>query len=97
MDHYHTLQVGRHAEAEVIEKAYKALCLKYHPDRQAPGKRKAATAKMQAINEAYAVLSDPRRRRGYDRSLPAVDAQPWERFMDQGLVGLFQDWVRTRP
>ncbi|TLM65927.1 MAG: hypothetical protein FDZ70_10710, partial [Actinobacteria bacterium] len=32
MDHYRTLQVTRDAEPEVIERAYRALSLKYHPD-----------------------------------------------------------------
>lgn len=98
MDHYRVLQVRRDAEPEVIEKAYKALSMKYHPDRVGRGDHSAATRRMQRINEAYAVLSDPARRAECDRMLPP-EVDPgggWERFMDDGLVGLLTDWMRTR-
>ncbi len=97
MDHYRTLQVSRHAEPEVIARAYKALALKYHPDRQPAAQREEATRRLQRVNEAYAVLSDPVRRRAYDRNLPGEGGEAWERFMDAGLWGLFTDWVRSRP
>jgi DnaJ-class molecular chaperone len=100
VDDYRILQVSRDAEPEVIEKAYKALCMKYHPDRAAAGERAHATARMQRINQAYAVLSDPAARARYDRTLPARQrggGHGWERFMDAGLLGLFMDWYDTRP
>ncbi|MBE0476912.1 MAG: J domain-containing protein [Coriobacteriia bacterium] len=98
MDHYTRLQVSRSAEPEVIEKAYKALCMKYHPDKVPPEGRHAATRRMQRINEAYEVLSDPRRRAGYDASLPPEHAAgtAWEQFLEKGLVGMFWDWARRR-
>jgi curved DNA-binding protein len=98
MDHYRVLQVSRDAEPEVVEKAYRALCLKYHPDRVPEDARPRATRRMQRINEAYAVLSDPRARARYDRTLPhdGGSADGWERFLDHGLVGLFEDWLRSR-
>lgn len=99
MDHYRVLQVRRDAEPEVVEKAYKALSMKYHPDRVAPERREAATERMRRINAAYAVLSDREARRRYDRTLPdeyAGDGAAWERFLTGGLYGLFVDWVRTR-
>ena len=91
MDHYRTLQVTREAEPEVIERAYKALSLKYHPDTADPSQRTAATRRMQRINEAYAVLRDPKRRAEYDRTLPNENAGSWDRFLDVGIVGLFLD------
>ncbi|MDA3937150.1 MAG: J domain-containing protein [Actinomycetota bacterium] len=97
MDHYATLQVHRDADPEVIDKAYRALSMKYHPDRAGGGSQKAATHKMQRINAAYTVLSDPRARRRYDRGLDeeSTSAAPaaWDRFMEVGLVGLFMDRV----
>ena len=71
MDHYRVLQVARDAESIVIERAYKALSLKYHPDTAVPEKRDAATRRMQDLNEAYRVLRDPALRRRYDATLPA--------------------------
>jgi DnaJ-class molecular chaperone len=99
MDYYRMLQVDRRAEPEVIEKAYRALSMKYHPDRVPAGRRERATTRMQAINEAYAVLCDPVRRQRYDATLPASSddgGEAWERFLDVGLAGLFVDWLEKR-
>ena len=90
-DHYRTLQVTRDAEAEVIERAYKALSRKYHPDLSAASDRGESTRRMQRINEAYAVLRDPQKRRRYDATLPPENAGAWDAFLDRGLVGLFLD------
>jgi molecular chaperone DnaJ len=64
-DYYEILGVARTAEADEIKRAYRALALKYHPDKN-PGD-KAAEDKFKEINEAYGVLSDPERRAHYDR------------------------------
>lgn len=99
MDHYRTLQVSRDAEPEVIEKAYKALSMKYHPDLASSSERERATERMQHINLAYDVLSDPAARARYDRTLKAEDrggGTGWERFWEAGLAGLFFDWIDTR-
>ena len=91
MDHYRTLQVTRDADAEVIDRAYKALSLKYHPDRASGSQRADATRHMQRINAAYAVLRDPAKRRAYDATLPPEGADGWDRFLESGLLGLFMD------
>ena len=64
-DHYNTLGVDKNASLEQIKKAYRKLALKYHPDRQSTNKE-AAEEKFKQINEAYAVLSDPKKRERYD-------------------------------
>lgn len=91
MDYYRILQVTRDADPAVIDRAYKALSLAHHPDRVGPRERQGATRRMQRINEAYAVLSDPRLRARYDATLPPEGAAAWDRFWDVGLVGLFRD------
>lgn len=96
MDHYRTLQVTRDADSEVIERAYKALSLKYHPDRVSGGQRAEATRRMQRINAAYAVLRDPVKRRAYDTTLPPEGADGWDRFLENGLLGLFMDRFMPR-
>jgi curved DNA-binding protein CbpA len=63
-DYYEILQVQRQASSEEIHRAYRALALQYHPDRNPTPE---ASATMTAINEAYFVLADPSRRRSYDR------------------------------
>jgi DnaJ-class molecular chaperone len=91
-DHYKTLQVTRDAEPEVIERAYKALSLKHHPDHASASEKARATRRMQRINEAYSVLRDPARRRRYDAQLPAEQsAAAWDVFWDKGLVGMFKE------
>jgi DnaJ-class molecular chaperone len=96
VDYYRTLQVTRDADREVIERAYKALSLKYHPDRAQPDRRTQATARMQRINEAYHVLHDSARRRAYDATLPPEHVSGWDRFLESGLLGLFMDKLASR-
>lgn len=96
MDHYRTLQVTRDAEPEVIERAYKALSMKHHPDVTPAGGAAGATRRMQHINEAYGVLRDPVSRRRYDASLPPEGADAWDRFLESGLWGLFSERYAVR-
>lgn len=92
MDHYQVLQVTRDAEPEVIERAYKALSLKHHPDHAHSDHQERATRKMQRINEAYRVLKNPDLRARYDASLgPDSTSKAWDQFWEHGLVGLFAD------
>ncbi len=62
-DYYEILGVPRNATQEEIKEAYRKLALKYHPDIN---KSKEAEEKFKEITEAYAVLSDPEKRRQYD-------------------------------
>lgn len=66
---YDILEVSEKASKEVIEKAYKVLAKKYHPDLQMPENKAIAEAKMKKINEAYDVLSDDVKRKEYDETL----------------------------
>lgn len=61
--HYDNLKVSHSAPAEVIRAAYRVLAQRYHPD---VNRSPEAEAIMKVINEAYAVLSDPRRRAEHD-------------------------------
>lgn len=63
-DYYQVLGVDREADPAAIKKAYRNLAMQYHPDRN-PEDCEAAQ-KMIEINEAYAVLCDPRKRGLYD-------------------------------
>jgi len=65
-NYYRILQVDPAAEPEVITAAYKRLALKYHPDTS---KSPDATRRMQDINEAYEILSNPARKEQFDREL----------------------------
>ncbi len=64
-DYYHVLGVPKSAALPDIKKAYRKLARKYHPDLN-PGD-KTAEARFKEIQEAYAVLSDPKKRAQYDQ------------------------------
>jgi DnaJ-class molecular chaperone len=64
-DLYRTLGVSESADADTLKKAYRKLAKEYHPDATGGDKRK--TERFKEINEAYAVLSDQKQRREYDR------------------------------
>ena len=64
-DYYEVLGVDRSADEAAIKKAYRVLAKKYHPDAN-PGD-KEAEKKFKEASEAYAVLSDPEKRKQYDQ------------------------------
>lgn len=70
---YDVLEVSRKASKEVIEKAYKTLAKKYHPDVQMPENKAKAEEMMKRINEAYGILSDDQKRKEYDAKLEAEE------------------------
>ena len=69
MNYYKILEVDKNASPEVLEKAYKTLVKKYHPDLQESSMKKEAEEKIKLINEAYEMLSNPISRAKYDESL----------------------------
>ncbi|HIV17390.1 MAG TPA: molecular chaperone DnaJ [Candidatus Alectryocaccobium stercorigallinarum] len=64
-DYYEVLGVDRSADEAALKKAYRQIAKKYHPDMN-PGD-KDAEAKFKEATEAYAVLSDPEKRKMYDQ------------------------------
>ena len=64
-DYYEVLGIDRNADDAAIKKAYRALAKKYHPDMN-PGDAEAEK-KFKEASEAYAVLSDPEKKRQYDQ------------------------------
>src|SRR5437588_7241750 len=64
-DYYETLKVDRKASSDEIKKSYRRLARKYHPDLN-PGD-KAAEDRFKKLQEAYDVLSEPKKRQMYDQ------------------------------
>lgn len=90
-DYYQILGINRNASDEEIKKAYRRLAMQYHPDRN-PEKEKWANEKFKEINEAYAVLGDPEKRRQYDQfgtvgNIGDIFGSPFTR-------GTFEDMMR---
>ena len=81
-NYYQTLGIKRDASDKEVKQAFRRLARKYHPDVN-PGD-KASEAKFKEVNQAYEVLSDPEKRRKYDRF-----GQNWK-YADQFPPGGFQ-------
>lgn len=105
MTHYDELGVPRSAPLAELRQAYVALARRHHPDR--PG---GDAVRMQAINAAWAVLSDPERRARYDRTLtpppssrpapPAPTSVPVDDLEDDTPIGgqvVLPKWISLLP
>lgn len=68
-NYYDILEINKNASPEIIEKAYKTLVKKYHPDLQEESKKQEYEEKLKIINEAYTILSNPEERKDYDLTL----------------------------
>lgn len=64
-DYYKILGVDKNADQSALKKAYRALAMKYHPDRNPNDK--SAEQKFKELNEAYDVLKDDQKRAAYDQ------------------------------
>ena len=73
LDPYEVLQVARTAEQEVLQAAYRALALKYHPDRDGSP---FAARRMSQLNAAYEMVKDAGSRERWDRSQRRTQPPP---------------------
>ena len=64
-DYYAALGLEKTASADQIKKAYRKLAMKYHPDKNPDDKK--AEERFKELTEAYAVLSDPEKKKQYDQ------------------------------
>ena len=85
-DYYKILGIDKKSSQDEIKKSFRKLALKYHPDRNPTGDRRAEE-KFKEINEAYDVLSDAIKRGKYDRV-----GENWQQYSEHG----FDDQVRQR-
>jgi DnaJ-class molecular chaperone len=89
-DYYTILSVPKNASDSDLKKAYRKLAMQYHPDRN-PQRQAWAHQKFKEINEAYAVLGDPKKRSQYDQFGTAGDigdifASPFTRSTFQEMI-----------
>lgn len=72
-NYYDILEINKNASPEIIEKAYKTLVKKYHPDLQDDNLKIKYEEKIKKINEAYEILSDIKKRKNYDLNLKNIE------------------------
>ena len=75
-DHYEVLQVSPHADRETIERVFRHLAHRYHPDNRESGNADRFT---ELVN-AHTILSDPEERAKYDVSYEGVRQERWRIF-----------------
>ncbi|MFR8233192.1 MAG: DnaJ domain-containing protein [Clostridia bacterium] len=87
-NYYDILQVNQNASPEIIEKAYKTLAKKYHPDLQPEENKKQAEEILKDINEAYEILSNPISKVDYDNSLKEnyISEEDYENLYNQNEI-----------
>jgi curved DNA-binding protein len=90
-DYYQILGVPRTASNDEIKKAFRALAMQYHPDRN-PGKEAWANEKFKEINEAFSVIGDPEKRQKYDQFGTA--GNPGDVFGSPYTRGTFEDVIK---
>jgi curved DNA-binding protein CbpA len=73
VDYYEVLQVSDSAEQETINRVYRILAQRYHPDNQETGNE----ARFREITEAYQTLSNPEKRARYDATHQRLRKDRW--------------------
>jgi curved DNA-binding protein len=73
-DYYEYLQISPNADNETIEKVFRLLAKRYHPDNPTSGNLE----KFNMILDAYRVLSDPEKRTSYDINYPEIQRRKWQ-------------------
>jgi curved DNA-binding protein CbpA len=76
VDYYEILQLSPRATMETVERVYRLLAKRYHPDNQQSGD----SDKFHVVHEAFEVLSDPERRAAYDVKYDAEQDVQWKIF-----------------
>jgi len=78
IDYYETLQVSPNADSETIERVYRILAKRYHPDNNHTGDAE----KFRMLAEAFRVLSDSEKRAAYDVKYDRAQAHQWRIFVE---------------
>ena len=76
VDHYEVLQLSPNANAETVERVYRLLAKRYHPDNLATGDAERFTE----IRESYEILRDPDKRAAYDSTYEDGRSRVWQIF-----------------
>jgi len=87
VDYYEVLQVSQNADPETIERVFRLLAKRYHPDNSRTGD----TGRFSEISEAFRVLSDPEERARYDAHYESGRKDQWSLFFEAPTSGVDED------
>lgn len=91
-DHYENLQVSPNADTETIERVFRLLAKRYHPDNDQTGD----ADKFSVLYDSYRTLSDPERRAAYDAKYEHDRAERWKIAEEASHSEGFEDDNRIR-
>ena len=83
VDYYETLQLSPSADPDTVERVYRLLAKRYHPDNASSGD----LDRFNEVRDAYEVLSDPEARAAYDARYEQERSQEWKIFDQSGAEG----------
>ena len=75
-DYYEVLQINRNADMETVQRVYRFMASRFHPDNRKTGNAE----RFLQLRQAYEVLSDPERRKQYDARSAEADNEPLDIF-----------------
>jgi curved DNA-binding protein CbpA len=87
IDFYEILQVSPNADPDTVERVYRLLAKRFHPDNGTTGNPE----RFKEISEAYRVLSDPEKRAGYDARYESGRKNQWSSFLQAPMSGVDED------
>jgi curved DNA-binding protein len=91
-DYYEDLQISPNADNETLERVYRLLAKRYHPDNGQTG----SAEKFDLITQAYQVLSKPEKRAAYDATYEEAKARQWKTLSGASSSQGFKDDTRLR-
>ena len=87
VDYYEVLKISQNADAETVERVYRLLAKRYHPDNESSGDE----SRFREVHDAYEVLSDARTRAEYDVQYDRQQSLQWEIFEQSAAIGGHQE------
>jgi curved DNA-binding protein len=91
-DYYDDLQISPNADIETLERVYRLLAKRYHPDNGQTG----SAEKFDLITQAYQILSKPEKRAAYDATYEETKARQWKTLSGASSSQGFKDDTRLR-
>jgi curved DNA-binding protein CbpA len=91
-DYYENLQISPNADMEMIERVFRLLAKRYHPDNKQTG----SAERFNTLNDAYRVLSDSEKRAAYDVKYDQQRAASWKIFEEASQSDGFDEDNRIR-